>query len=147
MFTGGERPSTPHNPAQAVSDFMEAGIEPEKIVLGCPLYGQGFAGTDGLGKPFSGLPAGDTEDGIRDYKNLPPLGAAEKFDHVANAAYSYDNKKKELFSYDNPTSVTIKSNFIQSQQLGGAIFWEASGDKKGEGSLTGLVGFCMLQVI
>lgn len=32
----------------------------------------------------------------------------------------------------------MKSNLIQSQQLGGAAFWEASGDREGERSLTTL---------
>lgn len=58
---------------------------------------------------------------------------------MANAAYSYDDEKKELFSYDNPASLAMKSNFIQSQQLGGAAFWEASGDRQDEEGLTTLV--------
>jgi len=35
--------------------------------------------------------------------------------------------------------LSMKSNFILSQQLGGAMFWEASGDRQDEGSLTTLV--------
>ena len=139
VFTGREELSTPYNPAQAVSDLLEHDIEPEKILLGCPLYGRGFSNTEGLGKSFSGVPTGDVQEGIRDYKNLPPPGAEVKFDAAANAAYSYDDEKKELFSFDNPDSLSMKSSFIQSQQLGGAMFWEASGDRQDEGSLTTLV--------
>ena len=139
VFTGREPKSTPYNPAQAISDFLDFEIEPEKIILGCPLFGRGFANTEGLGKAFSGCPTGDTEKGVRDYKNLPIQGAEVKFDAMANASYTYDDDKKELFSYDNPDSLKLKSNFIQSQSLGGAMFWEASGDRQGEGSLTTLV--------
>ena len=139
MFTGDKELSTPYNPAQAVSDLLDNDIAPEKILLGLPLYGRGFANTDGLGQSFFGSPPGDFKKGIRDYKNLPPPGADVRFDPAANAAYSYDEKKKELFSFDNPDSVSKKSNFIQTQELGGAMFWEASGDRRDEGSLTTLV--------
>ena len=134
-----ERPSTPYNPAQAVSDLLENDIAPEKILLGCPLYGRGFSNTDGLGKSFDGVPAGDGKEGIFDYKDLPLPGAEVKFDDKANAAYSYDENKKELFSFDTPASVEMKANFIQTQELGGAMFWEASGDRRDEGSLTSVV--------
>ena len=139
VFTGRDSLTTPYNPAQAVSDLLDHEVEPEKIILGCPLYGRGFANTDGLGKSFSGSPVGDFDEGIRDYKSLPLPGADVKLDPTANAAYTYDGEKKELFSYDNPASLAMKSVFIQSQQLGGAAFWEASGDRQGEGSLTTLV--------
>ena len=94
-----------------------------------------------MGRSFDGAPAGDLGhgEGVRDYKNLPLTGADVNFDPAANAAYTYDSEKKELFSYDNPKSVELKANFIQSQSLGGALFWEASGDRKGEGSLTSLM--------
>ena len=139
VFAGPSDQSTPHNPAQAVSDLLDCDIEPQKILLGCPLYGRGFSNTDGLGKPFTGVPSGDAKDGIQDYKNLPLPGAEVKFDPAANAVYSYDSEKKELFSFDDPASLSMKSNFIQSQQLGGAMFWEASGDRQDERSLTTLV--------
>lgn len=141
IFTAFNTASTPNNPAQAVSDLLDADIEPSKILLGCPLYGRGFSNTEGMGEIFDGAPAGDLGhgEGVRDYKNLPLTGPDVKFDSAANAAYSYDSEKKELFSYDNPKSVKLKANFIQSQSLGGAFFWEASGDRMGEGSLTSLM--------
>lgn len=141
VFTASNTAATPINPAQAVSDLLDADIEPSKVLLGCPLYGRGFANTEGMGKSFEGAPAGDLghKEGIRDYKNLPLTGEDVKFDPASNAAYSYDSDKKELFSYDNPKSVELKANFILSQSLGGALFWEASGDRNGEGSLTSLM--------
>ena len=145
MFTNGN--GTPHNPAQAVSDLLDAEAPAEKILFGIPLYGRGFAHTEGLGKPFSGCPPSDDaarEAGVRDVKHLPPVGADVKMDFTANAAYSYDEDKKELFSFETEESVMMKAGFIQSQGLGGAVFWEASGDRVGVGSLGGLVSALLL---
>lgn len=141
VFTNGPGHSTPHNPAQAVSDLLDADIPAEKILLGIPLYGRGFSHTKGLGHSFSGCPSSDEnhEKGVRDVKHLPPPGASVQFDVSANAAYSYDCEKGELFSFDNEASVGMKAGFILSQGLGGAVFWEASGDWVGVGSLGGLV--------
>lgn len=100
LFTGPDRLITPYSPAQAVSDLLNHDIEPVKIIFGCLLYGHCLANTDGLGKSFSGCPAGDFYKGVQDYKSLPLPDADVRFDPMANAAYSYDDKKKELFSYD-----------------------------------------------
>lgn len=138
-MTGSDRLKTPYNTAQAISDFEDFGVPPESIILGCPLYGRGFANTNGLGKEFTGAPSGDWEEGLRDYKNLPLPGAEVYFDPMANASFTYDRHKRELFSYDNIDSLSMKSRFIQSQQLGGAVFWEASGDRNDGQSLVGQV--------
>ena len=147
LLTGSDRQKTPYNTAQAISDFEEFGIAPNKVVLGCPLFGRGFADTEGLGKTFSGPASGDYEEGVRHYRNLPLPGAEMQFDSTANASYTYDSNKRELFSYDNPASIAMKASFIKFQQLGGAMFWEASGDRKGEDSLIGLVSMPLLMWI
>ena len=148
LLTGSDRSKTPHNTAQAISDFEDSGVPPEKITLGCPLYGRGFADTDGLGRPFSarGPDEGSTdrEGGVFDYKDLPLAGAEAQFDPTANASYTYDKQKRELVSYDDPTSLTMKAEFIKSQQLGGAMFFEASMDRTDDGSLVGLVSLAPL---
>lgn len=71
---------------------------------------------------------------------MPPEGADVRMDVLANAAYSYDKEKKELFSFETEESVGMKAGVILSQGLGGAVFWEASGDRVGEGSLGAVMG-------
>lgn len=127
--------ATKFNTKDAVEGYLGRGIAPQKISMGIPLYGRSFMNTDGVGKSFSGQGQGSIEQGVWLYKDLPRPGATEKWDESASASYSYDPSTRELVTYDNVQSATRKAEWIVEQNLGGVVFWEASGDKKGEGSL------------
>ena len=130
--------STPFSTDRAITDYVAAGVPAEKIVLGMPLYGRAFEGTDGLGQPYSGVGSGSWENGIWDYKALPrPGGAEERYDDVAGASYSYDAAARELVSYDTVDMVGRKVAYLKSKGMGGSMFWEASGDRTDAKSLIG----------
>jgi chitinase len=125
---------TPFSTDAAIKAYIAGGVPAKKITLGLPLYGRAFENTDGLGKAFSGVGEGSWEAGIWDYKVLPKSGS-EFYDSAAGATYSYDSAKRELISYDNVDMINRKAQYIQSKGLGGSMFWEASGDRTGSGSL------------
>ncbi|KAI1435474.1 endochitinase [Xylaria sp. CBS 124048] len=126
--------ATPFSTDTPVKAYVAAGVPANKIVLGMPLYGRAFEATNGLGQPFVGVGSGSWENGIWDYKVLPRSGT-EFYDAAAGATYSYDNVTKELVTYDNVPMIQRKSQYVQSNGLGGSMFWEASGDRTGSGSL------------
>lgn len=127
--------STPFNTDQAIRDYIAAGVPASQIVLGMPIYGRSFEATTGLGDTYNGIGVGTWEAGVWDYKDLPKAGAVEYVDSVAVGAYSYDSSSQELISYDTPGVVQTKLAYIQSNGLGGSMFWETSADKSGSGSL------------
>ncbi|KAH7634943.1 glycoside hydrolase superfamily [Sordaria sp. MPI-SDFR-AT-0083] len=129
--------TTKFNTDQAVRDFIRRGIPANKIVLGLPLYGRSFENTAGLGKPYNGIGAGILESGAWVYRDLPRPGAKEVYDNVAKASDSYDTSSRELILYDIVLSALVKTKYIFLRGLGGAVFWEASGDKTGAKSLIG----------
>ena len=140
LFLSASNPAaTKFSTEQAVRDYVAAGVAPHKLVLGMPLYGRAFEATAGPGQPYSGVGTGSVEPGVWMYRELPRPGAKEVWDDAAKASYSYDAATKELITYDTVQSVQTKGKFLVNKGLGGAVFWEASGDRKGRESLVSAV--------
>lgn len=133
--------STPFSTAKAIEYYRSQGISPPKIVLGMPLYGRAFASTNGVGQPFSGTGPGSWEQGVWDFKALPHQGAKEMMDKEIGASWSYDGEKRLMVSYDTIELAKKKVDFLKKENLGGVMWWESSGDKEGEQSLIGTVGY------
>ncbi|KAF2278272.1 uncharacterized protein EI97DRAFT_249274 [Westerdykella ornata] len=122
--------STPFNTHGVINDYLAAGVPSEKIVLGMPLYGRAFPHTEGMGKPFGGVGDGDWEKGIWDYKNLPKPGSQLLYDSEAEAHYSWDPANGgTVITYDTPFIAQRKADYIVQRKLGGAMWWELSGDR------------------
>lgn len=137
-------PSTPFSAVAALTYYTEMSRVPRsKMVMGMPLYGRAFTNTNGPGTPFSGVGEGSWENGVWDYKALPRPGAREELDRYALASWCYDPATRTMVSYDSPQLADMKVNFIVTNQLGGGMWWETSGDKGGkaanraDGSLIG----------
>jgi chitinase len=131
--------STPFSTVKAIQHYVNHGIASSKIVLGMPLYGRAFTSTDGPGAPFSGTGEGSWEHGVWDYKALPQKGAQEKNDYAVGASWSYDAEKRLMISYDTKDMARHKAGFVKDKGLGGAMWWESSGDKVGDESIVGAV--------
>lgn len=130
---------TPFSSSAAITYYTSHSVPSSKIILGMPLYGRSFLNTSGLGQPFSGVGAGSWEQGVWDAKVLPREGAKECLDEEVGASWSWDEGRKELVSYDSVEMVGMKGEFVRQKELGGGMWWESSGDVKGEGSLIGKV--------
>ncbi|MCM0640009.1 glycosyl hydrolase family 18 protein [Cellulomonas wangsupingiae] len=133
-------PTAPHSPltsyagipqqgfnAQAAVDKLIAqGIPARKILLGVGFYGRGWSGVTQTapGGTATGAAPGTYEQGIEDYKVLkqrcPATGT------VGGTAYARCGT--EWWGYDTPATVTSKMAWARGRGLGGAFFWELSGD-------------------
>ena len=138
LYASAKDPSPPGlNVQAAVQAYLDAGIPPEKLVLGVPFYGRGWAGVvdvdHGLYQKSSYLPRGTWEAGVFDYKDL----AANYVDQKGYTRYWHDqaqvpwlfNPEKGVFiAYEDPESVALKADYVLSHHLGGMMFWELTAD-------------------
>lgn len=70
---------------------------------------------------------------------LPHVGSIIEHDDQAIASWTYNRQTKTMVSYDSPQIAAAKVDYIKREHLGGAMWWESSGDKTGEDSLINLV--------
>ncbi|NJC72882.1 chitinase [Planosporangium thailandense] len=133
-------PTAPHSPLYsypgiptagfyadaAIQKLISKGVPRNKLLLGIGFYGRGWTGVTQStpGGTATGPAPGTYEQGIEDYKVLknrcPATGT------VAGTAYAKCGS--EWWSYDTPATIGGKMGYVKSQGLGGAFFWELSGD-------------------
>jgi len=133
-------PTAPHSPLTAYEGIPQAGFNSDaaiqklkskgipsaKLLLGIGFYGRGWTGVtqDAPGGSATGAAPGTYEAGIEDYKVIksrcPSTGT------VAGTAYARCGN--EWWSYDTPSTIGGKMSYVGQQGLGGAFFWELSGD-------------------
>ncbi|CAA9959023.1 Glycoside hydrolase family 18 protein [Pyrenophora teres f. maculata] len=125
----------PFNTKAAIDYYKTRVASPSKITLGMPLYGRSFAnvvdlsrGAGAMGQKFNGSGEGTWEAGNLDYKVLPQNGTKMFTDRSVLASWSWDAVKKQIVSFDTPEVAKWKTDFLKTECLGGAWFWEASGD-------------------
>jgi chitinase len=119
-------PQAGFNSDAAIQKLKSKGIPAAKLLLGVGFYGRGWTGVTQAtpGGTATGAAPGTYEAGIEDYKVLktkcPATGT------VGGTAYGFCNG--QWWSYDTPSTIAGKMTYAKNQGLGGAFFWEASGD-------------------
>jgi chitinase len=104
---------------EAIIAHIDAGIAPNKIVMGIPFYGHGI---------------GEIPDFI-DYKNIIKLTKYQRhWDDKAKIPYLTDSTGLFVCCYEDPESIEYKCDYILSKGLRGAMYWEYSADSP-DGSL------------
>ncbi|KAL6703038.1 Chitinase 4 [Coniothyrium glycines] len=130
--------TTDFNTEQAVEHYLANIADPSKLILGLPVYGRSYANTTGIGKTFSGPGAGSWETGVLDYKVLPLTSVnttTVHTDYEVIGSWSFDSATGQFVSYDTPEVQTLKAKYLQSKNLGGAVWWDSSSDRTDENSL------------
>jgi len=144
LFASPSDPSTGdvrfYNSNDAIEAFLARGVPASKLNLGIGFYGRGWTNVpnvnNGLYQTGSAAP-GSYEAGNEDYKVLKDRPGTIYTDANARATWKYDGNT--FWSYDTPAMITEKMNYVKVQNLGGAFFWEFSGDDA-QGTLAKTVG-------
>ncbi|MEV4871046.1 glycoside hydrolase family 18 chitinase [Streptomyces syringium] len=138
LFTDAQDPyPTKFSVESTVRAYLDAGVDPRKVVLGLAFYGRGWqqvadGGARGEWQTAGGAAPGQfpEEAGTRGYDNLlasvPNLTVHH--DEQSVATYGYTGDKGQWWTFDDVWSINKKTAWLKSQKLGGVMIWEMSGD-------------------
>ena len=130
-------PQEPESVDNGVKELMKAGVPANKIAIGAAFYARIFEVTDtanhGLYQPgqfYHGLSYSHFADTL-----APANGFASYWDPVAQAPYSFNEKRKLFTTYDDSVSIKLKTEYVKRHHLGGIMFWQLSDDRFDNGLL------------
>ena len=137
-----------YNAHGSIKPWLDAGVPADKIVMGVPFYGRAWGGVNptnnGLFQSASSVPPGTWDDwssgatGINDYTQIKALLATGEYtrywDDAAKVPWAWSPTAQggHFIAYDDPESIQLKMDYINENGLGGAMFWEVTGDREGE---------------
>jgi chitinase len=139
--TGNHAPlfTDPADPKKISADtsviaFEKAGVPAPKILLGMPFYGHMWGEVadinHGLFQPGKPIPHAYAPYSAI-VQSMLNQGYIRYWDSSASVPYLYNSQKQIFVSYEDPESIAAKCSYIVSHRLGGAMFWDYSGDPSG----------------
>ncbi len=147
LYSVGEDPTpepyhSEFNLSSSVQNFIDRGVPKDKLNAGLAFYGRAFGGVsggeNGLFAPYTG-PAGEGtwENGVFDYWDLDidyiDMNGYSKYWHDgAKVPWLFNSSTQIMVSYDDEESILLKTQYINDENIGGAMFWEFSSDKNGD---------------
>jgi len=117
-------PSPPNDPEGSMStgiDYLVStrGIEPSKVNAGIPFYGKEYNTTD-INQPFAG---GDVARLYNEYHGLINNGWEYVWDNDGQVPYLKSETQNKIITIDDSLSVSKKSVYAISKNLGGLMIW------------------------
>ncbi|MDR3596005.1 glycosyl hydrolase family 18 protein [Clostridium sp.] len=133
-----------YNADYAIKAYRDIyGIPASKLNVGTPLYSRGWTGVqpgpngDGLYQTSTGAYTGSLDNpqapgGQESWFNLKKLettpGWKKYYDNVASAVYLYNASTGVFLSYEDEKTLQAKCDYVNNNNLGGIIIWDASTD-------------------
>ena len=130
-----ENPDDPKHVSsnKSVHKYLEAGVKPNRIVLGVPFYGKGWtnvaATRNGLFQ--SGTSSHDLHLDYGSIESIllkPGSGYVRYFDFSSDSPYLYNAGTHTWVDYEDAESLAHKTLYVRDYHLGGIMFWEYTGD-------------------
>ncbi len=126
----------------AVDGHIRAGVPVEKIVLGLPFYGRGWADVrpqdNGLYQPAAGKHYFISHDELV-AKYINKNGFVRYWDADAKAPYLWNPTSRMFITYADTQSLDPKVAYVKQKGLAGVMFWEYIYDLKEDVLLNHLV--------
>ena len=118
---------------KSFTEFLEAGVPAEKLVMGLPFYGRSWimksADKHGINMPVKDRARGAGYTYIKD-SLVDKKGFVRYWDDNAKAPYLFNSTTNQLMVYDDEESVKLKCEYVIDNGMGGVMFWQYASDPK-----------------
>lgn len=137
LFASSKQPGGSPRSTEATVKYLlgERGMPADRLAVGIPLYGLGFA----VDEPYAstkGLPKARIPQG--DYRNLHKLrheqGWTRRMDDETGNPWLISPDRSVVIGYDDAESVTLKTRWAMKQGLRGVFFWQVAADRLPDGT-------------
>jgi chitinase len=121
----------------AVQYLIKTGVPPQKIIIGAAFYARVW---ENVSKENNGLFQPGTFKAAYNFRNFPATLSTDSgfefhWDDIAKAPYAYHPGKQLYATFDDKRSVTLKTEYVMQNNLGGIMFWELGSDTYTDGLL------------
>jgi chitinase len=137
LFASSREPGGRHRSTELSMTYLvrEKGLPPDRLAVGIPLYGRGFAVAQPYastrGVPKKGLPNGN-------YANLHRLlheqGWTRQWDDETRTPWLIAPDRSAVIGYDDAESVALKTEWALKQGFRGVFFWQVAADRLPDGT-------------
>ncbi len=108
-------------------------VPPDRLALGIPLYGRGFA----VAEPYASTKGIAKKPLPGDYNKIVPLqaqGWTRLWDAETQTPWLIAPDKSAVIGYDDAESVRLKTEWAMKRGLRGVFFWQVAADKLPDGT-------------
>ncbi len=133
LFASSKQPAGSARSTELTMRYLleERGLPADRLAVGIPLYGRGFAVKD----PYAstkGAPRGRVPRG-GDYKNIHRLlrepGWVRQWDDETKNPWLIAHDHSAVIGYDDAESVALKTEWAMKQGFRGVFFWQIGADR------------------
>jgi chitinase len=137
LFASSKQPGGRPRSTEATMEYLlvERGLPADRLAVGIPLYGRGFAVKEPYastkGVPKARLPQGD-------YRNLHDLlherGWIRRWDDETKNPWLVSPDGSMVIGYDDAESVGLKTEWAMRRGFRGVFFWQVAADRLPDGT-------------
>ena len=137
LFASSKQPGTPRSTELSMKYLVERGMPANRLAVGLPLYGKGFA----VSEPYASTKKAATEGRVPrggGYSNIAKLiqeqGWTRRWDDETKNPWAIAPDGSAVIGYDDAESISLKTEWAMKQGFRGVFFWQVSGDQMPDGT-------------
>jgi len=137
LFASTKQPGTLRSTELSLKYLVERGMPPNRLAVGLPLYGKGFA----VAEPYASTKDVAAKGGVPrggDYRNLARLlqdqGWTRTWDDETKNPWATAPGGAAVIGYDDAQSISLKTEWAMQQGYRGVFFWQIGGDLLPDGT-------------